>query len=285
MSTAYFQMLDSDNCPFVIRLEDDALIAHARELVSGATNRQPHVQGTVVTSPADYNPGWRYHLDPASIKFFDMALEVCDAASTYVEKHLDEIGGAFLPKSHWCPWASRLTAEVTDLAVRMAQPKPPTVSLKDAFDMYQKQSDSVHKLWGYLSVVSIAVLGFTIGSEKVNWTTSAYLFIGLAYLMFAGSNLWVLRRSQQELGRISDGLAASAEKTGGDAQKFIVASVEADRVTLFHAASILVVLGAIWFSWYQHCKLGTTCGGPAVLAAAGAASAASAPASAGQTRP
>jgi hypothetical protein len=159
------------------------------------------------------------------------------------------------------------------------------VTLKDAFDMYQKQSDSVHKLWGYLSAVSIAVLGFTIGSEKVNWTTSAYVFIGLAYLMFAGSNLWVLRRSQQELGRISEGLKVSADKNGDDAQKFVVASVQADRVTLFHAASILVVLGAIWFSWYQHCKLGTACGGPAAPAANAAASAKSAAPSASQARP
>jgi len=284
MVIAYFQMVESDNRPFVIRIEDDALIAHARALVLGTTTSKSHVQGTVVTKPVDYNPGWSYHLDPASVKFFDMAMEVCDAASTYVESHLDEVGRAFLPKSQWCPWASRLTAEVTGSGVLIAQPEP-KVTLKDAFDMYQKQSDSVHKLWGYLSAVSIAVLGFTIGSEKVNWTTSAYVFIGLAYLIFAGSNLWVLRRSQQELGCISDGLKASSEKTGADAQKFLVTSVGANPVTLFHAASILVVLGAIGFTWYQHCKLGTRCGAPTAPVSAAGASPASGAFPASQSRP
>jgi hypothetical protein len=42
-----------------------------------------------------------------------MAIEVCDANMMYVEDHLDEAGGAFLPGNHWCPWDSRVTREVT----------------------------------------------------------------------------------------------------------------------------------------------------------------------------
>lgn len=283
MTVAYFRMEDGDKHPFVIRLEDDELVAHARQLVAGTTTSRPHVLGTIVSEPAAYNLGWSFHLAPASIGFFDLAAEVCDAASNYVEDHLAEVGSDFLPNAHWCPWGSRLTAEVTDTvaAVLSAGSLAPTVSLKDAFDMYQKQSDSVHKLWGYLSAVSIAVLGFTIGSDKINWTGPAYLFVALAYLMFAGSNLWVLRRSQQELGRISEGLRASARRTGPEAAKFVVTSVEADRVTLFHIASFAVVIVAIGFTWHQNCVRGTKCGSEAAPATA----AASAPASGASASP
>jgi hypothetical protein len=37
-------------------------------------------------------------------------MEVCDASMTYVEDHLDEVGGAFLPGAQWCPWDSKLNA-------------------------------------------------------------------------------------------------------------------------------------------------------------------------------
>lgn len=43
---------------------------------------------------------------------FEMQIEVCDANVTYVEEHLDEVGGGFLPKSFWCPWSSELEAEI-----------------------------------------------------------------------------------------------------------------------------------------------------------------------------
>lgn len=113
MAVANFQMEDGDKKPFVIRLEDDKLIAHARELVAGTTVSRPHVQGTILSRPVEYNPGWSFHLDPRSIQFFELAMEVCDASSVYVEEHLSEVGGSFLPNDHWCPWGSQLTAEVS----------------------------------------------------------------------------------------------------------------------------------------------------------------------------
>ena len=59
-----------------------------------------------------YNPNWGYHLAPESIQFFDAAIEVCDAHPYYVEEHLDEVCGAFLPGCVWCPFSSRVIAEV-----------------------------------------------------------------------------------------------------------------------------------------------------------------------------
>jgi hypothetical protein len=101
---------------FIIELTDPDKIETARTLITESNALRLHVGGTLVKEPASYNKPWRFHLDPSSIYFFEMATGVCDATPTYVEAHLDEAGGAFLPNLNWCPWTSKVVAEV----------KPPT---------------------------------------------------------------------------------------------------------------------------------------------------------------
>jgi hypothetical protein len=109
---AYFEFVDITRSTAVLKLTDVAKIQHARALVNGATTDRPHVLGRIVKRPAPYNPRWSYHYNPETIDFFDFAIEVCDATIPYVEDHLDEAGGAFLPGLIWCPWSSRLVREV-----------------------------------------------------------------------------------------------------------------------------------------------------------------------------
>ena len=99
---------------FTFKLTDSARIAEARKILTDRTDMRRSVEGTIIQHKAAYNPRWSFYLDPPSIAFFEMAIEVCEANVTYMEAHLDEIGGSTLPKSFWCPWSSRLTAEVTD---------------------------------------------------------------------------------------------------------------------------------------------------------------------------
>lgn len=114
--SAYFAMQQKDpdgkQQRFVFKLDDKAKIIHARKIISGEETLKVHVQGTVVASTVPYNLGWSFHLEPASIGFFEMQIEVCDANVAFVEKHLEEVGGAFLPKSFWCPWSSHVVEEV-----------------------------------------------------------------------------------------------------------------------------------------------------------------------------
>lgn len=97
---------------FVIHLLDDKLIQEARNIANGTQTDRVAVMGTIVKAPAYYNRPWSYHVDPQSISFFSMATEVCDASVAYVEEHLDEVGGAFLPNSVWCPWSSKVAREI-----------------------------------------------------------------------------------------------------------------------------------------------------------------------------
>ena len=110
-SEAYFQF-DIPPSPqtFVIRLLEPALIQQARAILASTEGKQ--VMGKIVKAPASYNTPWSFHLDPHSIQFFDFAIEVCDASIAYTREHLEEVGGSFLPGNTWCPWGSRLKAEI-----------------------------------------------------------------------------------------------------------------------------------------------------------------------------
>ena len=118
MTTAYFQFEQTspkgELKTFVFKLVDDAKIAEARAILAQRNPTKVHVQGKIIARSASYNPPWSFHLDPPTIGFFENQIEVCDANVTYVEEHLDEIGGSTLPKNFWCPWSSRLVAEVTE---------------------------------------------------------------------------------------------------------------------------------------------------------------------------
>lgn len=113
MSAAYFVLQDVSQKELIFELTDEAKIQKARDIISGKEEYETHVMGRIVKRQVPYNPNWSYHIDPNSIQFFAMAIEVCDATIPYVEDHLDEACGAFLPGCYWCPWTSRITREVS----------------------------------------------------------------------------------------------------------------------------------------------------------------------------
>lgn len=110
---AFFEFTDARGDRFVIELIDPRQIEHARAILRGEDVSRRSIMGKIVKRPADYNPGWSYHLNPRTIRFFDFAIEVCDSSISYVQENLDEAGGAFLPGRRWCPWSSQLSREVT----------------------------------------------------------------------------------------------------------------------------------------------------------------------------
>jgi len=112
-AVAYFEVsFDLGQKPFIIQLQDKDLIRHARDIVKGTEKHKVHVSGIIAKEKASYNPGWLFHLVPASISFFEVAMEVCDAAPEYVDQHLDDVGGSLLPDGRWCPWRARVVGEV-----------------------------------------------------------------------------------------------------------------------------------------------------------------------------
>lgn len=153
---------------------------------------------------------------------------------------------------------------VTAIRTPTRQSTNPDLSVKDVFDIYQKQSESVHKLWAYFQIVSLAVLGYTLGTEKTLWSVWTYAFVAASYGIFGFANQWVLVLSQRELKSISDGLAIAVKSAGPVGQKLIVSAVKPWKVWLFHFASIVAVLVAIFTTWLDKRPLSNHCASPAV---------------------
>ena len=109
IADAYYEFTDGADT-FVIHLTDAEKILEANDILANSTPKG--VMGTVLKEPVSYNTPWSYHLDPASIEFFEMAVEVCDASIQFVEDNLADVGGATLPGNQWCPWSSSLTRKV-----------------------------------------------------------------------------------------------------------------------------------------------------------------------------
>ena len=110
--TAYFAFETYGDGEFVFKLTNDDRIAEARKILSGEETEKVHVLGRIVKTRQSYNPRYDFSFDPDTINFFYQAIEVCDASLMYVEDHLDEACGAFLPGCFFCPWSSKLTKEV-----------------------------------------------------------------------------------------------------------------------------------------------------------------------------
>ncbi|KAN0014411.1 hypothetical protein ACTFIU_000729 [Dictyostelium citrinum] len=109
---AYFAFKTYHDKEFIFKLTDDQKIKTARDILSGKETETVHVMGRIIKKRQDYNPNYDFHLDPNAVSFFSFAIEVCDASLSYVNDHLDEVCGAFLPGCYYCPWASKLTKEI-----------------------------------------------------------------------------------------------------------------------------------------------------------------------------
>lgn len=109
---AYFEMTDVSGARFVVELTNRDDVEHARELLDRRTDQRPHLLGRVSAQRAEYNRRWGYHVESGSVRFFDYANEACDATIPDVQRHLGEVGGAFLPERIWCDASSRLIREL-----------------------------------------------------------------------------------------------------------------------------------------------------------------------------
>jgi hypothetical protein len=89
---------------FRILLQDSDLITQARALV-GAGNRRI-VAGSLAQGNGGFNTPWSWHLDPDTVRFPEVAIELCDGCPSDVEAN----GGSWAVGS-FCPWSSELIAE------------------------------------------------------------------------------------------------------------------------------------------------------------------------------
>lgn len=87
---------------YKIRMTDPADIEVAQKLLGG--EQAPTIpNGLVVRGDPDVNAGYTWHIDPGSLEFVDITMEVCDGLPSDVEK------GA-ITSERYCPWAAEVIA-------------------------------------------------------------------------------------------------------------------------------------------------------------------------------
>ena len=85
-----------------IRLTDPADIEIARKLLAG--EEAPRIpNGIVVRGDPDVNVGFTWHIDPESVEFADITVEVCDGLPSDVEKGI-------ITSDRYCPWSAEVVA-------------------------------------------------------------------------------------------------------------------------------------------------------------------------------
>lgn len=83
-------------------------------------------------------------------------------------------------------------------------PEPTAVfGLKEAFEVFVKHREAVMSMWSFFSAGTLAVLGFTIGSDKATLTVDAKRIVQLGFFVFAVGNLAAIYVSQIELRAIA----------------------------------------------------------------------------------
>lgn len=86
---------------FVVRLTDPETIRLAEENMQGRNQRFP--AGPLRPGNGGFNTPWSWHLDPASTRFVEVAIELCDGRPSYVETHQADY-------PTYCPWGARVIA-------------------------------------------------------------------------------------------------------------------------------------------------------------------------------
>ena len=85
-----------------IRLTDPADIEIARKLLAG--EEAPRIpNGVVVRGDPDVNVGYTWHIDPESVEFVDITMEVCDGLPSDVENGI-------ITSDRYCPWSAEVIA-------------------------------------------------------------------------------------------------------------------------------------------------------------------------------
>ncbi|CAN5749236.1 hypothetical protein BH24CHL5_BH24CHL5_07510 [soil metagenome] len=99
-TVAYIATFDVEGEEYRILLTDPVDIAIAQDLLAGEGG--PTIpNGLIVYGDPGVNTDWSWHIDPESLEFADLTMEVCDGLPSDVED-------GTLTSERYCPWGAAL---------------------------------------------------------------------------------------------------------------------------------------------------------------------------------
>jgi hypothetical protein len=75
--------------------------------------------GDLVCSAQPWNAPWTWHMEPETVRFAEVTIEVCDGEPSYVEANCPTFGAG-----RYCPWAAEMV-ELRDCTVDSSCPAVP----------------------------------------------------------------------------------------------------------------------------------------------------------------
>lgn len=87
---------------YKIELATAELVEHAHRLLDGEDVAAIPL-GRVVRGDAGPNAPWTWHVDPATLEFAQVTIEVCDGIPSDVEKGL-------VTSPDYCPWSAKIVS-------------------------------------------------------------------------------------------------------------------------------------------------------------------------------
>jgi hypothetical protein len=122
--------------------------------------------------------------------------------------------------------------------------------LKEAFDVYSKHRDVILQMWSFYSVSTLAVLGYTIGSEKAKRTCWEVFAILVGYISLAVGNGFAVVTSQYELDAMAKGIEKLLE--GDPMAKYYSVGVINPRLFIWFYAVVSIVVCVAIVLKYAH---------------------------------
>jgi hypothetical protein len=138
----------------------------------------------------------------------------------------------------------------------------PLALFKTAMDMHQAQYAATDRLWGYFSVVSLAVVAYSISSEKITRVFPEAITVVVTYVVFCIGNFAALAASQAQLLMLAEILRNRGASAGLNAASFQPFSVEELRG--FYLAVVLAICVATILLARHRGKLAVSATRPAV---------------------
>ena len=116
--------------------------------------------------------------------------------------------------------------------------------LKEAFEVYSKHRDVIVQMWSFYSTGTLAVLGYTIGSEKATHRWPEVFAILVGYIAFSVGNAWAVITSQHELKLMADGIKELLKNKPLETY-YAVSPIEPGKFFAFYVVVTSVVCAAI----------------------------------------
>jgi len=124
--------------------------------------------------------------------------------------------------------------------------------LKASLDLYQAQYSATDKLWAYFSTITLAVLGFSIGSDKVSESFFEATLVVIGYLVFCVGNFQALDQAQRQLIQFADLARSVAEKFNVPMSALKPIGVSRER-KFYWAVVTAVCLGILLITYRRQC--------------------------------